>query len=98
MRADLEQSGIAADFSSVFRALVWCEKEGRAQRVDIGDGRARFENLGDHHEHAHCDRCGAITEVPGCLAEDAATRLRRLTGFRAAAHRLVFTGLCRACQ
>ena len=98
MLADLDQAGVAADFSSVFRSLVWSESQGAVQRVDVGDGRTRFELTGEHHEHVQCERCGRVTEVPGCLVEDATSQLRSLTGFSVSAHRLVFVGLCPACQ
>ena len=98
MLAELRDGGVAADFSSVFRGLVWCERQGMVQRIDVGDGRTRYELAGDHHEHARCERCGTVTEVPGCLIDDAAKRLQGLTGYKVTAHRLVFIGLCPNCQ
>jgi Fe2+ or Zn2+ uptake regulation protein len=98
MLAELHDAGVAADFSSVFRGLVWCERQGKVQRIDVGDGRTRYELSGDHHEHARCERCGSVAEVPGCLIDDAARRLRRLTGYAVTTHRLVFIGLCPNCQ
>jgi Fur family ferric uptake transcriptional regulator len=98
MQAELESGGVAADFSSVFRSLTWSESQGMVQRIDLGDGKARFELKGDHHEHLRCERCGTVTEVPGCLVEDSIKSLQRLTGFTVDTHRLVFLGLCRNCQ
>ena len=34
------------------------------QRVEVGDGGARFEAVvpgGEHHHHAVCERCGRLT-------------------------------------
>ncbi|HEV3230998.1 MAG TPA: transcriptional repressor [Candidatus Dormibacteraeota bacterium] len=98
MLAELRAAGVAADFSSVFRSLVWCEEQGSVKRVDVGDGRARFEPAGDHHEHARCERCGTVAEVPGCVLADIPERVGSLTGFAINAHRLVFIGLCPDCQ
>jgi Fe2+ or Zn2+ uptake regulation protein len=98
MLSDLRSGGVGADFSSVFRSLVWSESQGMLQRVDVGDGRSRFELLAEHHEHVQCERCGVVTEVPGCLVTDATRRLERLTGFAVSTHRLVFLGLCPNCQ
>ena len=98
MLSDLEAAGVAADFSSVFRGLVWGESSGLVQRIDVGDGRAHFERTGDHHEHVQCERCGRVTEVPGCLVEEASVNLERATGYRVSAHRLLFVGLCPDCQ
>ncbi len=94
----LQRHGVQADFSSVFRSLQWCEGQGRVQRVELGDGKARFESAGGHHEHAQCESCGAVTEIPECLVADATERLQAQTGFAIKAHRIVFVGLCPNCQ
>jgi Fur family ferric uptake transcriptional regulator len=98
LQDDLRQAGVAADYSSVFRAVVWLEEQGAAQRVDLGDGKARYEAVSAHHEHVQCERCGDVAVVPGCVVEGAASEIERSTGFRLQAHRLVLTGLCPACQ
>lgn len=98
MLSDLLAGGVRADFSSVFRSLVWSEGQGLVQRIELGDGKTHFDLRGDHHEHAQCERCGAVTEIPGCLLNDATRRLRALTGFTVNSHRLVLVGLCPNCQ
>ena len=98
MREGLERDGTAADFSSVFRALRRLEREGVVVRIDVGDGKARFERTGEHHEHVRCESCGTVAPVPGCLLGEAAPRAERSTGFRIRGHRLLFAGLCPACQ
>ena len=87
----------AADYSSVFRAVSLLERQGLVDRIDLGDGRARFEIREDHHEHIRCESCGRIQEVPGCVLDDAAAQVNRLTGFQVLSHRVVFGGLCAAC-
>jgi Fe2+ or Zn2+ uptake regulation protein len=98
LQDDLRQAGVPADYSSVFRAVVWLEQQGDALRVDLGDGKARYEAVGDHHEHVQCERCGSVAVVPGCVLEDATKEIERSTGFRLQEHRLVLTGLCPTCQ
>src|SRR5579885_316989 len=61
----------SADYSSVFRAVSQLERQGTLDRIDLGDGRARFELREDHHEHIRCETCGRIEEVPGCVLDDA---------------------------
>ena len=39
----LHRVDVSADFSTVFRALNWLEGEGEVRRVDLGDGKARYE-------------------------------------------------------
>lgn len=98
LQRDLHGAEIPADYSSVFRSLVWLEGEGLAQRVDLGDGKARYEAAGSHHEHVQCESCGTVRVVPDCIVEDATGDIERSTGFRLQTHRLVLTGVCPDCQ
>jgi len=87
----------SADYSSVFRAVSLFERQGMLDRLDLGDGKARFEVREDHHEHIRCERCGRVEEVPVCVLDDAASKVQNLTGFQVRSHRVVFGGLCREC-
>ena len=98
LRSTLSDRGVTADFSSVFRALLRLEDEGAVLRIDLGDGKARFEPTGEHHEHVRCERCGAVAAVPGCLVESSAPAVERRTGFRITGHRLLFAGICPDCR
>ena len=93
----LREKGVPADFSSVFRAVRRLEREGRARRVELGDGLTRYEGPGDHHDHVVCDACGAIEEVPGCPVDATVARVERVTGFEIRRHQLVFGGTCSRC-
>ena len=95
--ADLSGRGIDANFSTVFRALHRLEADGRARRVELGDGKARYEAAGEHHEHVRCESCGAVGEVPGCVVSEALPRVQRLTGFRVTGHQILFSGVCPEC-
>jgi len=97
LKAELDASDISADYSSVFRALVWLETRGFVQSVDLGDGKTRFESRREHHEHVQCERCGRVSEVPGCLVERSASDIEAETGYRLTTHRLVLTGICPTC-
>jgi Fur family transcriptional regulator, ferric uptake regulator len=96
--AALSSSGVSADPSSVFRALVHLSEDGELERVDLGDGRARFERRGSHHEHIVCSDCGAVAEIPGCLIDRAVPEVERRTGFSVTGHQLTFSGRCEACS
>ncbi len=98
LAAALSERGVEADFSTVFRAVGRLESDGVLRRVALGDGRARYEAAGAHHEHVRCDRCGAVGEVPGCVVDAALPRVRELTGFVVTGHEVLFSGLCPACQ
>jgi Fe2+ or Zn2+ uptake regulation protein len=93
----LSAEGVDADPSSVFRALVHLAEGGELERVELGDGRARFERTGSHHEHIVCSGCGEVAEVPGCLIDQAVPEVERRTGFSVTGHSLTFSGRCAAC-
>ncbi len=95
--AELGAREVAADFSSVFRALGRLVDDGVVRRVQLGDGKARFEAAGEHHEHVRCDRCGAVGAVPGCVVHNVVPRVQEATGFRVTGHQLLFSGLCPQC-
>ena len=88
----------SADYSSVFRAVGQLERQGLVDRIDLGDGRARFEVREGHHEHIRCESCGRIQEVPGCVLDDAAAQVQQMTGFKVTSHRVVFGGVCTECS
>lgn len=96
--AELRARGVRADFSSVFRALTFWEREGLVWRVDLGDGKARFEAVHGHHEHVRCDSCGRVAPVPDCPVEDTRSQVERATGFAITGHRLLFSGVCAECR
>lgn len=96
LREALAGRGVRADFSSVFRALERLERNGEVLRLDLGDGKARFEPVGEHHEHVRCERCGAVEAVPGCVVEEAV--VERRTGFTVTGHRVLFAGICPRCR
>ncbi|MGI8609418.1 MAG: Fur family transcriptional regulator [Candidatus Dormibacteria bacterium] len=87
----------SANFSTILRAVTSLENAGVLDRVDLGDGRARFEVHQEHHEHVRCGTCGRVAEVPGCVVEGAAAAVRASTGFLVRGHQLVFMGTCPEC-
>lgn len=98
LTAALGERGVPANFSTVFRAVERLEADGAARRVDLGDGKARYEAAGEHHEHVRCERCGTVGEVPGCVVGDAVPAVQRATGFRVTGHQLLFSGVCPQCS
>ena len=94
----LRQRGVRADFSSIFRGVSRLVEEGTLARVELGDGRARFESPARHHEHVRCDECGEVTEIPGCFVERAIPDVARQTGFAITGHRLMLSGVCASCS
>jgi Fe2+ or Zn2+ uptake regulation protein len=93
----LETRGLKADFSSVFRALGRLEADGEVERVELDDGKARFERSTEHHEHIRCESCGSVAAVPCSLRSEVLPSLQRHTGYSIRSHRLVLSGVCPDC-
>jgi len=95
---EVKQQIATANFSTVLRAVWALEKRSLVQRVELGDGKARYEAPRDHHEHVRCIQCGAIAEVPGCVVDEAAAGIEAQTGYVVRSHQVVFAGLCPDCK
>jgi Fe2+ or Zn2+ uptake regulation protein len=93
----LNAAGVDASFSAVWRALQHLEEDGVATRVDLGDGKSRYELAGAHHDHVQCKHCGAVSAVEGCVIEEAVRTVETSTGYRLSEHQLLFRGTCPAC-
>jgi Fur family ferric uptake transcriptional regulator len=82
-------------YATVYRTLKLLVDSGLAVERQFGDGQARFEVVGDHHDHLICVKCGLILE----FEDDDIERLQdkiaeRLGGFTVLRHRHELYGLC----
>ena len=96
----LRGSGSTVGLASVYRALDLLHEMALVQRVDLGDGGARYEPIlpgGEHHHHAVCDRCGRVTAFEDERLESDLERLGRRLKHSIRAHELVIHGACRRC-
>lgn len=94
----LRGRGIKADPSSIFRALGHLERAGTLDRVELADGRVRYEAHQEHHEHIVCTRCGAIAPIHGCVVPGAQAEIASSTGYLVSGHQILFEGLCPVCS
>jgi Fur family transcriptional regulator, ferric uptake regulator len=98
---ELHEAGSDVGIASVYRALELLHGMGLVQRVEFGEGVARFERVvpgGEHHHHAICDRCGRVTPFEDERLE---TELERLAGrlkHSMRGHDLVIRGACPRCR
>src|ERR1700752_2375821 len=49
-------------YATVYRTLKLLVDSGLAGARQFGDGQARYEVVGDHHDHLICVKCGLILE------------------------------------
>lgn len=86
--------------ASVYRALDLLQELGLVQRLDTGEGPSRYERHspgGEHHHHAVCERCGALTPFEDASLERAIARLGERLEHRVSGHDVVIRGTCPRC-
>jgi Fur family ferric uptake transcriptional regulator len=97
----LRGSGRAVGIASVYRVLEVLSELRLVQRVDVGDGIARFEPAspgGDHHHHVVCDDCGKVEPFTDPSLELAIARASGRLGYSVDAHEVVLRGECDDCR
>jgi Fur family transcriptional regulator, ferric uptake regulator len=97
---ELRSSGRPTGRASVYRVLELLVGHGLVERVEVGDGQARFERShpdGEHHHHLVCDRCGRLVAFDDPGLERAIGRLSERLGVRVESHDVLLRGACQRC-
>lgn len=98
---ELRSLGRAVGLASVYRVLETLEQNGLVQRLDLGDGIARFEPVRtdeDHHHHLVCGSCGKVESFADDSLEHVLREVERRSGYAVAAHDVVLRGACGTCS
>jgi Fur family ferric uptake transcriptional regulator len=75
--------------STVYRTVKLFETEGIIERLELRDGRARYERAPqEHHDHLIDMRTGAVIEFRSEEIEALQTEIARRLGFRVVYHRM----------
>jgi len=64
----------------------------------FGDGQARFELAGEHHDHLICTKCGLIIEFEDDEIEQLQDKVAERFGFDVERHRHELYGKCSDCR
>jgi Fe2+ or Zn2+ uptake regulation protein len=87
----------AISLTTVYKILHELIELGKARRVDLGDGSARFDPNTEPHAHLVCRRCGRAEDLPAgdyhVGVPEVAAR-----GYRVLDHAVIFYGLCPRCR
>ncbi|MBB4665260.1 Fur family transcriptional regulator [Conexibacter arvalis] len=97
----LRASGRAVGRASVYRILELLTELRLVQRIDVGQGIARYERQepdGDHHHHLVCDNCGTIEPFEDPSLEQAIEQVSRRLKFAVDEHDVVLHGACSDCR
>ncbi|WP_413561290.1 Fur family transcriptional regulator [Bdellovibrio sp. HCB209] len=88
------------DLVTVYRILKKFEETLLVNRLEFGDGVARFEltlESGHHHHHVICRNCQRVEALHICDLDQHIQMVEKM-GYKQVSHRLDFFGLCSQCQ
>jgi Fur family transcriptional regulator, ferric uptake regulator len=97
----LRAQGRSTGRASVYRVLELLVEHGLVERVEVGDGQARFERQqpgGEHHHHLVCEHCGRLVAFDDAGLERAIDRLSERLGVRIESHDVLLRGACGRCD
>jgi Fur family transcriptional regulator, ferric uptake regulator len=98
---ELHQAGSDVGIASIYRALDLLHDLGLVQRVEFGEGMARYEPVipgGEHHHHAVCEKCGRVTPFEDEALEAQLETLAGRLKHSMRGHDLVIHGECARCR
>jgi Fur family ferric uptake transcriptional regulator len=97
----LQDTGQPTGRASIYRVLELLADHGLLERVDVGDGQARYEPArpgGEHHHHhLVCEGCGALVAFDDPDLERAIGRVSRRLGVEVTGHEVLLRGACGRC-
>jgi Fur family ferric uptake transcriptional regulator len=96
----LVRNGLPVSRATVYRTIEVLVRKGLARKLDIGDGRSRYEMREDnsHHDHLICVNCGRIEEFVDLNIENLQEDIAKHHGYILQTHKLQLYGLCGDCQ
>jgi Fur family ferric uptake transcriptional regulator len=98
---DLRDGGRSVGRASVYRVLDELVSLGLVDRVEVGQGIARYEPArgeAHHHHHMVCERCGDVLPFEDDELERTIGRLADRVAFDVAEHDIVLRGACSSCR
>ena len=78
--------------ATVYRTVKLLEEAGLIERLEFGDGRSRYEEAGEHHEHLVDIETGEVFEFYNEELETLKTEIAREMGYDLIDHRLELYG------
>lgn len=86
------------DTVTIYRTLETFCDAGIIRRIELQEGKFRYELEREHHHHIVCVSCGKIQDIHDCIDEPTQRRIEKETGFTIQRHSLEFFGVCADCK
>ena len=96
----LRKNGVNASRATVYRTIDVLVKNKLVRKLDLGDGKALYENKIDatHHDHLICVQCGKIEEFIDENIEKIQDDIVKSFGYKMIRHIHQLFVLCDECQ
>lgn len=96
----LRNQGVSVSRATVYRTMDMLVKYNFARKLDLGDGRSRYESkVGvSHHDHLICVGCGKIIEFLVEKIEKLQQEVCNEHDFKMTRHVHQIFGKCKSCQ
>ena len=96
----MKKKGKIVSRATVYRTIDLLVKNNLARKLELGDGRARYESKlnSSHHDHLICIDCGDIVEFVDDEIESKQEEIALHHGFILKKHIHQLFGVCKKCQ
>ena len=96
----LKKQGKNVSRATLYRTMDILVDNDFARKMELGDGRARYESKvnSPHHDHLICTECGTIIEFMDQNIEDLQEEVANKYNFILKRHIHQLYGLCKKCQ
>ena len=96
----LRQNGSHVSRATIYRTMDILVKNEFVRKMEIGDGRARYESKvgSPHHDHLICTLCGEIVEFVDQDIEGIQDKIAKRFHFKLQRHIHQLFGLCKKCR
>ena len=98
----LRERASSVGLATVYRTLDLLAGLELLERMDLGDGRLRYEikqpRRAIRHHHLICMDCGAVHEVIGSAMDGVLSAIEADTGYVIVDHQMKFYGYCNECR
>ena len=83
---------------TVYRNLEILSACGEALKLDLGEGKKRFDARMEPHYHLRCTKCGRVIDVPYVpLEQEIGERFKGIGNFKITDVQIHFDGICEEC-
>lgn len=93
----LRKHDLETDRATVYRILDVFYKKGIISRIELQEGKFRYELTGEDHHHLICEKCGKIEDISDCNISVLEKEIKKKKGFLVKRHSLEFYGICQSC-